>query len=287
MKKLCTLFVCILLLLESCDSKGENTPLKSVDAATVQSLILKGQPVALKNITINGDLYFTKSGQMAPVGKSKQQTHISASIYFENCRFSGRVVAYAQSDNNIINTYFQLPVVFHNCSFEKTVDLRATDFNQQLSVSNCRFKGDVLLQSTHINDDFKLDNGIFDSSLFLQEAVIRGVCWGKEAQVKGQFSMQQADLWQDAFFAGLIVNGYADFGQVHFRKSAFFEYSTFNNTANYGGAVFQYRAEWTKAKFKKVVDMSNAWFSMKPVFLNIEKNESILFTDSRFDNGRP
>lgn len=280
------LITCLVLLQLGCNQGNGNTGGDTLTAEQLISGIAKGEAQTYRDVTIEGDVNFTRiaSAQLTP---NNFVATIAVPLYFERCAFKGKVVGFEHNGDTARVSRFTAAVSFQNCRFEGEVDLRGSTFDHHLYLNTSLFDKNVQLQATRIGGDFRLEKAIFSGDLLLQEAVINGSCWAKEATILGQFSAQQADFWQNAVFAGLNVRGYADFGLAYFRRSAFFEYGNYSDRVNYGGAIFRHRAEWTKAHFEKRVDLSNAWFSFKPVFSDVEKNEPIIRTGIRFDGGEP
>ncbi len=277
---------CLVILQASCHPGGSDASQATLNAEQLLDEIAKGEPVTYRDVTIEGDVDLTRVGN-AQLTPNTLLATVDAPLYFERCQFNGKVIGFAHRGDTAYVSRFTQAVSFQNCRFEDEVDLRGSTFDHHLNVNASLFDRNAQLQAARIGGDFRLEKAIFSGDLLLQEAIIRGSCWAKEAQILGQLSAQQTDFWQNAVFAGLEVQGYADFGLAHFRRSAFFEYSNYHDRVNYSGALFRHRAEWTKARFEKTVDMRNTWYAFKPVFTGVEKNEPLIFTDARFDGGTP
>lgn len=206
------LLICLAVFCVACSQKTPLTAQSVLSAASLQQQIKAGQPIVLRNKTIEGDVYFTKAGTIVPLNPDLQQAIIAAPIYFDNCSFTGKVVAYEQEKERAFNTRFTSVINFYNCRFEKAVDLQNALFDQGVAFNKSLFKAAVNLQAIKINGDLSMEAAVFNSGAQFQESVIRGMFWARDAVINGQFSLQQADIWQQAFFAGIAIHGYADFG---------------------------------------------------------------------------
>lgn len=240
----------------------------TIPADELMKMIETGQPVQLKNCTITGDVNFIRSFPSYCSSPTVEQIDVPAPLYFEKCRFTGSVSTFA-TDSIATLTRFTAPVGFFDCSFQEEVDFTGSQFSNGLLLNKSLFHKPVKLQACRVDGDLRLEQASFNSDLSAQEIIISGACWAKDVTIAGKLLMQQADFWQNAFFAASNIYGYADFGLANFRKSAFFEYSKFHGPANFSSAIFSQRAEWTKCTFNNTADMSNAWFAMKPALEGI------------------
>src|SRR5690606_22625651 len=219
----------------------------TITAEQLLAEIAAGKPVTYVDVTIQGDVNLAQESDAQLTPNTRLST-VDVPLYFERCQFTGKVSGFARNGDTTSLTRFAASVVFQNCRFEDEVDLRGTTFDHHLSLNNSLFDKDVTLQAVKVGGDFRMEQAVFSGNLFLQEAIIRGVCWAKETHVLGQFSAQQVDFWQHAFFAGFAVQQYADFGLAHFRRSAFFEYGNYADGVNYRGTIFRHCAKWTKVR---------------------------------------
>ena len=280
------LIICLIVLQASCNPGESSTSQTTVTAEQLLADMATGNPVAYRDMTIEGDVNLTHVGT-AQLTPGTLLATINAPLYFERCQFTGKIIGFEHHGDTVRIARFTSAVSFQNCRFEDEVDLRGGTFDHHLYLNTSLFDQQVQMQAVRIGGDLRLEKAVFSGDFLLQEAVIKGSCWAKEASILGQFSVQQADFWQNAVFAGMSVQGYADFGLAHFRQSAFFEYGKYSDRVNYSGAIFRHRAEWTKAHFEKDVDLRNSWFSIKPVFSGVVKNDSINLGGARFDGGGP
>ncbi len=274
------------ILVASCASSKPRPAGSTLTAKQLLSAIAQGKPLAYKDLTIEGDVDFTRleAAQLTP---NNSVVSIAAPLYFERCQFKGKVIGFAHRGDTAHTVRFGSAVAFQNCRFEGELDLRGGTFDHHLYLNASLFDRQANLQALRVGGDLRMENAQFSGDLLLQEAVVRGSFWAKEASVLGQFSAQQSDFWQHAVFAGFAVRGYADFGIAHFRRSAFFEYGNYGGKVNYGGAVFRHRAEWTNADFEQGADFRDAWFAFRPVFSQAANQPAVDLTDARFDGGRP
>jgi len=280
------LIACLVVLQLGCSQGIGHTAQDTLTATELLKEIGKGHALTYRDVTIEGDINLLdmEMGQLTP---NNFVATVGAPLYFERCEFKGRLIGFEHRGDTARVIRFLSAVSFNNCRFEEGIDLRGSTFDHHLYFNASLFDKEVQLQAIRVGGDFRMEKTIFSGGLFLQEAVIQGSFWAKDATVLGQLSVQQADFWQNAVFAGLEVHEYADFGLANFRRSAFFEYGKYHERANFSGAAFRHRAEWTNTHFEKHVDLSNTWFAFKPIFTGIQKNEPFTLTGARFDGGKP
>lgn len=273
----------------SCSYSGKAAEMKSgtIRATAIIDLLREGRPVIVTDCTVEGDLDFTKAGEETPLGPQAVQVQIGAPVYFDGCRFTGKITAMSLEREMLLTCRFLYPVNFRQCQADSAADLSGAVFESGLGFTKSYFEQPVTLQACRVSGDFRFEEAVFKGDFLMQESVIRGAFWGKDATMLGQFSVQQSDFWQNAVLTGISVHGYTDMSLANFRRAAFFGYGKYYERVIYSGARFSERAEWTKASYTRTINLDEAVFNDQTEWSGADLKGGISMNGARFGYGKP
>ncbi len=106
-----------------------------VKAEEIIKKINNGEDIRYENVTIEGDLDFTKVENKDEERKFFYRIHINSIIIFINCKFIGKVIAYKVIDENTFySTEFKKSVSFKGSTFKKGVVLNLVKFRNKVKL---------------------------------------------------------------------------------------------------------------------------------------------------------
>ncbi|HEX8331846.1 MAG TPA: pentapeptide repeat-containing protein [Segetibacter sp.] len=242
MKKLSPFFV--VLLLVPALSIAQTT----VSAESIKAKINANSPIALSNVHITGDLDLTKLANMKLVpqkdSESMSKTFVStvtSPVSFTNCTFTGNVLGYFNPDNvkgnlnlsmkessEVYNTNFEALVAFENCTFEKEVAFKYSEFKNKLSFAGSKFNDEATFKYTK-----------FTQGPNFAGADFKNIAIFKYVELPGGFDFSNAVFNNQADFkyAKFLSNG--SLANARFRSSSDFKYANFSNAVNLKGTRFE------------------------------------------------
>lgn len=215
-----------------------------VDAAEIIAKINRGEAVSYKDAEITGDLDMTKLKNRKlkndKAGKYETKEYISTvavPLSFENCTFTGRVLAYYNPDNglNVINstnevynTNFEDEVRFVNCTFKEDAAFKYSEFEEKVAFTGSRFEEEALFKYSEFEKAADFSKVTFDD-----DAIFKYVTFPVGVSFKGAVFDEEADFKYAKFRNGV------DLQQAVFNGLANFKYTKFYDAANLRGASFK------------------------------------------------
>ncbi len=216
--------------LSNCSS-GQISQSSSTNAIEIIKKIKAGENINFSNIRIKGDIDFTLISPEYQESAETYRSEINSAIYFENCIFEGKVIAFKMDDKkNLHFVNFNKNLSFVNCQFtnevsfrdiiaEGTINFVASKFHETVSFEGAIFKSvNISFAGTEFNEKTKFQRTYF---------------FGNANFIKSKFnesvSFQHSEFSKEMNFRSCIVSGNCDFGSISSNESAYFNYASFNS----------------------------------------------------------
>ncbi|MEL7159395.1 MAG: pentapeptide repeat-containing protein [Bacteroidota bacterium] len=228
---------------------------QSIDASEVIAMIDDGKEVSLNNVTIKGDLDFTKVADRERDNNKnwgKQPSyrcHVRSRVSFTDCVFEGEVVGYLNTkdgkwnlggDNGeLYNADFHETVAFKACTFREKVNFKYTRFYEGADFSESRFGDPTVFKYTRFDE------------------------YANFSRVR---MAQKVTFKYTGFPDG------ADFSYAQFSGDAVFKYVKFKRGVNMAHADFSGRADFKYSQFEGNVDITDTDWGRSPDFKYTQMN---------------
>lgn len=257
---------------------------KNVSAARVLETIKKQEPVLLENVTIDGDLDFTALATY-PETEGRRKVTIESPVFFKNCIFTGKVIAFSQRNDQTTLCDFRKNLTFLNCKFNSEVNFQSVTVSGVSCFSKSQFNRLASFEGAHFGSET-----YFDNTFFTREGRFQNAYFGKMANF-------WKSVWVGAtYFQGAILNGDTQFNLAEFRGNLDFSLCTTYGLLNFNYAQFAGRSIFDNCRFKNAVDFNNttlkeasfreAFFDTKASFVMV-KSETITFENAFFLSQKP
>ncbi|WP_420147339.1 pentapeptide repeat-containing protein, partial [Spirosoma sp.] len=206
----------------SCTTNATSSS-KNVSAASVLEKIRKQEPVLLENVTIDGDLDFTTLATF-PETESRRKAVIESPVFFRNCVFTGKVIAFSQRNDQTTLCDFRKNLTFLNCKFNSEANFQSVTVAGVSCFSRSTFNRIASFEGAHFGAE-----AYFDNTFFTQESRFQSAYFGK-----------MANFWKSVwagttYFQSAVFNGDTPFNLAEFRGNLDFSLCT-----TYGLLTFNY-----------------------------------------------
>lgn len=273
------------LLLVSVISCSTTAPTHEViTAKVVLDRIANRLPVQIENVTFSDDLDFT-SLPGYPETEAVSGVTIESPIYFKNCTFNGKVLAFRQQNGRTLVCHFGRNLTFINCRFNNDTRFQSVSVAGICSFSRTQFNRPISFEGARFGAET-----YFDQVLFATEARFQQASFNK-----------LATFWQSVwagpvYFQGAVFQADAQFNQSDFRANNDFSLCTTYGLLNFNYAKLTGRTVFNDCKFRNAVDFSNttlnetsfegAFFEAKALFADVSTTR-LSFRNSFFLTQRP
>lgn len=229
--------ILIILFLSKSSVLAQGLPV--VKAEAIIKSILKNKPVSLQNVTIEGDLDFTKL-PAHPESNLQRRVKISSPLYFQNCTFKGKIKGYEEGNKTIILSNFETNLSFYNCTFYGDILLNGVIVGTSLAMAESKLHGEFHLENAVIGHDANFSNVIFGRKVFFQNSVFRKNAYFNKSifneighfqscKWEGEAIFREAEFRENVDFSLQKTFSLMSFNFSSFKKAVFFEGSRFGD----------------------------------------------------------
>lgn len=270
--------------------------LRSIKAGTIIKSIIKNKPVSLQNVTIEGDLDFTKLPAHA---ESNLQSRVKVSIplYFQNCTFKGKIIGYHEGAKLRTLTNFETNLSFHNCTFYGDILLNGAIMGTSLALAESKLHGKLHIQNAVIGHDANFSQNIFGRKVFFQNAVFRKnayfnksifneIGYFQSCKWEGEAIFREVEFRENVDFSLQRTFSHMSFNFCRFQKAVFFEGSRFwddfeidNVSAErilLSGCQFWQKLNFDALNSKEIHFTDAIFYTIVPDFTKIKNSDMIL-----------
>lgn len=241
----------------------------SISGSEIIAMLDVGKDVSLSNVTITGDLDFTKLADREEEKKEgwgnriNYRLHVRNALSFVGCTFEGKVLGYFNEESNwngknnkpLYNVDFHDEVTFRDCNFRKDAHFKYSKFYDKTSFADSRFGDDALFKYTEFETPVDFSGTTMD----------------------GSANFKYTDFEEEVTFASSKFDGYADFkytkfpegvdfSNVRFQEDAVFKYVNFKRGVNFTNVTFEDDADFKYTKFSQPSEFSGADFGRNADF---------------------
>lgn len=274
-KVFCGIF--IILFLSKSIVLAQELPV--VKAESIIKLIRKNKPVSFQNVTIEGDLDFTKLPAY-PESSLQSRVKISSPLYFQNCEFKGKIKGYDEGKNKVILSNFETNLSFHNCTFYGDILLNGVIVGTSLAFPESKLHGELHLANAVIGHDANFSKVIFGRKLFFQNAVFRKNAYFNKS-IFNEIGYFQSCKWEgEAIFREAEFRENVDFSLQKTFSPMSFNFSRFKNAVFFEGSKFGDDFEIDHVSAERIF-LSGCQFWQKLNFESLNSKE-IHITDAIF-----
>lgn len=253
--------------------------LRVVKAESIIKLIRKKKPVSFQNVTIEGDLDFTKL-QAFEESNLLSRVKISSPLYFQNCEFKGKIKGYNEGKNKVILSNFETNLSFHNCTFYGDILLNGAIVGTSLAFAESRLHGELHLENAVIGHDANFSNVIFGRKVFFQNAVFRKNAYFNKS-IFNEIGYFQSCKWEgEAIFREVEFRENIDFSLQKTFSPMSFNFSRFKKGVFFDGSKFGDDFEMDNVSADRIL-LSGCQFWQRINFESLNSKE-IHFTDAIF-----
>jgi len=277
-----------LLIFAAACSDGANGQEKTVEAEDIVERLADGEPVALQNATIVGDLDFTKVAEPYFYLPGAAVVEIDAPFTFVDCTFEGNLVGFKSADGETIKTRFLKNCSFLKCDVKGETIFTQTTIEGETNFAQTSFRKTAFFESA----DFR--NGVvgfseanFAGEARFQDARFRGAAYFLQAQFAEFASFQTARFNDLAFFGSAKFFGYTDFSRARFEGDADFHYAEFGNKALFNSTLWRVEADFGDSKFNPLGSFENARFDGDAIFDEASVEGEATFLRAEFRGKAP
>lgn len=212
---------------------------KTIKAESIIKLIVKKKPIFLENVTIEGDLDFTKL-EANLESNLQSRVKISSPLYFQNCTFKGKIIGYEEGNKTIILSNFEANLSFYNCTFYGDILLNGAIVGTSLVLAESKLHGELHLENTVIGHDANFSSVIFGRKVFFQNAVFRKNAYFNKSifneighfqscKWEGEAIFREAEFRENVDYSLQRTFSPMSFNFSSFKKAVFFEGSRFGD----------------------------------------------------------
>ncbi len=217
-----------------------------ITARTVLTRLAARLPVRVENVTFSDELDFTTL-TASPETPTVARVWVNAPVYFRNCTFNGKVLAFRQHGDTTVLCSFGRNLTFVGCQFNGETSFRSvsvvgigafshTQFNKPVSFAGARFGAEAY----------------FDQALFAVEARFQ------QARFAGMANFWQSIWAGTTYFQGATFDADAQFSLADFRANLDFSLCTTHGLLNFNYAQLPGRSSFANCRFHNAVDFNNA-----------------------------
>lgn len=251
--------------------------------------VTQNKHVYYKDVTIKGDLDFTKAGNTYQESLNVTRVVIGSSITFINCTFEGAVTAFkALPSGKIKMVQFEKNLTFERSTFQDKVNLNEVLVDNAVNFTGSTFEQLVSFEgATYKHTKNNFNEVTFKEEVRGQRVVIRGESSWLNTKFMKTANFQNAIFYGDSQFGNTVFSGYADFSNVKSYGGWLFNYADFQNRVTFENASFQGRADFIQMQLKQATDFTNAIFYSQ-TRLNLTTIQGVInFTNATFFAGKP
>ncbi|WP_255065740.1 hypothetical protein [Lacihabitans sp. LS3-19] len=212
---------------------------QTIKAESIIKSIAKKKPIFLENVTIEGDLDFTKLNAN-PESKIQSRVKISSPVYFQNCRFKGKIIGFVERDEMLVLSYFETNLSFFNCTFYSDILLNGAIVGTSLALAESKLHGELHLENALIGHDANFSENIFGRKVFFQNTIFRKnayfnksifneIGYFQSCKWKGEAVFREVEFRENVDFSLQKSFSPMSFNFSHFKKAVFFEGSKFGD----------------------------------------------------------
>jgi len=246
-----------------------------------------GEDVFVEGQSITREIDLTRLLALHPTGPGSAGVKTGASLTFQNCRFLGRVSAFAEDpDGKRILATFLGNVSFIDCEFREEVSFRGSTILGLADFSRSRFFGDVNFEEASFRGHASFKDCRFYGKLRFQNAFFHQRISFMNAEFSRAVSFQQATFYGEAQFSVTRFQDYADFSLIHCQNDCFFNYSRFDDRCTFLSSYFAKRADFQAVSFAEATFKDSAFLGVTR-FHESTVSRQLDFTRCFFLRGRP
>lgn len=243
----------LIIIASSTLALGQTT----ISAEDIMKDIDLGKNISYKNTTIKGDLDFTslknnverRGGGFFNMDDEKTTITIGQDIQFENCEFNGEVIGYMndESDDILYSTKFKGNFSIKNCTFNKSITFKYSDFYGIVTITDSNFEDNV---------EFKYAN--FESNVDFTGTKFNQGCNFKYSNFEEKASFNGITVKEEASFKYTNFEDDVRFTKSNFKDLANFKYTNFDGRISFEGSNFEKHADFKYTNFSSGVSFKNA-----------------------------
>lgn len=177
---------------------------------------------------------------------------------------------------------FKGPILAHDVTFDRTVDLSGSIFGKRVDFSGATFHAPALFRAIEPAGGSDLPDECVSPSAPGQPACFRGPASFGLAVFDDFASFSGSQFVQPASFADVRFSD-ATFDQTGFGRGAAFDGAAFRTHANFNGAMFDGTASFGGTDFRGLTDFSGATFGAGGDFTAAQFAVGASFLASEFD----
>lgn len=236
--RLLTLFSCLLFSLAL-------TAQDRISGSDLIARLDKGESISLTDVTITGDLDFTKLADREEERngdwnkRKAYRTYVRSMLSFNNCTFTGKVIGYYSPEGNwnndkepMVNTDFDEKVAFINCTFKEAVLFKYSNFEEMVTFQGADFQEKVNFKYTKFEEAINFS----------------------KAEFGGFANFKYTDFDEGPDFSNAAFNEDADFKYTKFPRGSSMANATFNDSANFKYTDFHEDTDLTGVNFGRDTD---------------------------------
>lgn len=290
------LFYLAFLILVVCGNTVLCQEQRTIRAESIIKSIAKKKPIFLENITIEGDLDFTKL-KANPESRMLARVMISSPIYFQNCKFKGKIICFTERNNTQVVSSFEANLSFYNCTFYDDILLNGALVRTSLVFAESKLHGELHLENSVIGHDANFSGVIFGRKVFFQNAVFRKnayfnksifneIAYFQSCKWEGEAIFREAEFRENADFSLQKTFSPMSFNFSSFKKAVFFEGSRFGDDFEIdnvsaerillSGCQFWQKLNFDGLRSKEIYLTDSIFYTYVPDFSKIMNSETIL-----------
>lgn len=284
----------IILFLTKSIGLAQKSPV--IRAESIIRSILKNKPVSLQNITIEGDLDFTKL-PASPESNLQNRVKIASPLYFQNCTFKGKIKGYEEGKNKVILSNFETNLSFYNCTFYGDILLNGAIIGTSLVLTESKLHGELHLENAVIGHDANFSGDIFGRKVFFQNVIFRKNAYFNKSifneighfqscKWEGEAIFREAEFRENVDFSLQKTLSPMSFNFSHFKKAVFFEGSKFGDDFEIdnvsaerillSGCQFWQKLNFESLNSKEIHFTDAIFYTVVPDFSKILNAETVL-----------
>ena len=240
------LLVLITLCCANTSFGGKNHEIK---ASEIIKMVKKNKTVCIKDMTVTGDLDFTIIPGFQDT-RGSNRAYVEAPIQFQNCNFSGKVLAHSENGNKQINCFFQKSLNFSKCVFKKEVNFNSSVFNLICSFSGSQFYDETSFENAIFQYEADFNKCIFAVKTFYQGSRFKSRAHFSEAIFNQNINFQGSDFYDFSNFRMCQFRENVEFSICTFFKDSSFNFLTINKKGIFSNCRFEGRLEFENIEAK-------------------------------------
>ncbi len=204
------------------------------------------------------------------------------------------------------NVHFDDAVVFNNCTFEKTANIKGvqffkglstvnSNFEQSLLLENCTFKDDINFSRINVEKKFSLKSCELGDTVRLQSAKINGEtsflsCTfhgsirGEGFQTSGCFQIKDSNIIGDFALENTTSKARIDLEKDNFRANFRWNTSLFQDKLVVRACTFQQNSTWCNCTFKNHFALPQSRFEAELALDGSIFEDKVFFADAFFED---